>query len=279
MQTLILAGEKPVLQDISSEEFTESIEAVVQESMQRFVDRGTEIPVGFAAACVHSHKVAHILIAPRYDGDGGFEFVEGWTLFCFWDRQTKEVQITRYHDMAMRCLINDFYHDFATSDNDMSRLKRSMANVWRQVVETPPKSARKPDHFDFLDDLSAALSHEGFMEQMIDATEYMAKNDSTKEVRDVMDLSKPRFVMNVRDIKYNRNYIVFLTTLENQNPIAIVRFVAGEVVGACFLKMSFGAERLRNFFFWITSTDLEYRLMERAILRAVRQLEEAPAPR
>lgn len=279
MHTLILAGESPEIQDISPEDFTESIDTVVAEVMQRYVDHGLEIRVGFVAASVHPDKVAHILILPRYDGDGGFEFASGWTMFCFWDRRSKEVKIVRYHDMGIRCLINDFYHDFATSDHDMTKIKRSMSRVWVEVVNKEPRSAKKPNHYEFTAHIGVAMEMEGFEGSLIDATEYLTKHESTEEVREFMDVSEPKFVVDVLDKLTNLRYIVLLTKLTNQNPIAIVRFDGTRIMGACFLKMSFGAERLRHFFFWITSTDSEYQLMEEAMLRAVRQLGEAPTPR
>jgi len=204
--------------------------------------------------------------------------VVGWTIFAFYDRQDESVQLTRYHNMGIRCLINDFYHDFITSDHDMVKIKRCMGEIWTKTVKKKPQTANKPSGFEFSDDMNKLLGTPGFEDYLIAATSYMRENEATHQIRQVMDLSKPRFVLQVTHRQSRMRYLVFLTTMENQNPLAVIHFDKDRVAGAVFLKISYGPSRLRDFF-WITSTDEEHEVMNRAILRAIRQLEAAADPR
>lgn len=254
------------------------------DSLKEKQDICQDLVVGVACFRITEDTVNIIFIIPRYDGDDGNDAVAGWTVFAEFARKNYEsysqgrdmatavyrncTRLIRSHNIAVRALINDFYPKFVAKDGDMDTIRNHMVIIWRLITGFRPVSSNRDDRYSFCDTVEDACRILNVSDYLVKAYDYLFRDNSDKDIVEVRKLFKDnlfRFIVYVHDKKSKNGTIMFRISCEYY-PVAVFRIIDGEV-SACMIMRYDNVDDFRGIFWWITTADEEYDLLESALNR------------
>lgn len=256
---------------------------VMTEVVRGWMNIVDAIRIGVAAFNIQKDRINIIFIMERFANDCGDETVAGWTVFVEVKRQdltnikdedlmmvleNMVIRVIKAHNISVRTLINDFYHNFVVRDGDVESIRNHMVAVWRMVIRHKPTMAKKPSWFKMLDTIQDVVRTKAGADEMIASYEYLNRGEAhdLREVRKTLDFSKMRFLFYIRNLKAEKTYLGYAIDPSSSHPIVVVSLQNCEARGCYFLPYN-SVDDLRDIFWWLTTTDEEYGRITTALKR------------
>lgn len=245
----------------------------------------SDIMVGIAVFRITGEAINIIFILPRYEGDCGDETVAGWTVFAEFGRKDFKddthgselasiihdsgIRVIRAHNIAIRTLINDFYGKYVIKDGDMLHVRNHLMIMWRRIIGMKPITSDKNSRYVFYDDIREACRIKGVEDYLIAAYELLCVSSVDEQIvalREALKYTSIRFIFYMHDKKTKNGTVIYRVNTETEYQVAVVRIVEGSPIACMFMTYS-NVDNFRHLFWWITTADEEYGMIENALHR------------
>lgn len=228
------------------------------------------IGIGVAVMSYYGCTVHFILVVPRYPNDFGDRNVSGWMFFVeVHERELisdNSVKIVKSHNIAIRTLINEFYLPYVRQDGDLQKVKNHIVMCWNRTVRKKAVISNKCNEYIIVNDLNDAIGIEGVEDDIITAHQYINNEESLGRYKELIDLSDLKFWLICRDVVHKKTIIAFQVKPNNAFSVIMVS-VGNDIPSLHSLLLEQNIESVRAMFWWVTSLDEEYQILEQCVDR------------